>query len=292
MNFARVGIIDFFGILCPGILLSINLVLLLFSLNAPVELIFKSISKQPGELSISILLFVLCYLFGFVLRLISPDNLDRLSSNISKLNPWLYHEKHKLINTLVPETKQKSKLSKGEKRKLIKDHCNQQIKSGLSLPRFFWREECYPYYISNKYIYCRDLPSEIASEIMADERYHNKNSYNFWKTIIASKDPNLSVQIFQAEALVRFMSGSFWALPIGVIAGAVLTCSRFNMGNNIILSLSLVMLPLIVMGIILKNFKIQRHREIKVLLDAIYIISKTSIKTNDSVLEFSKRGKS
>lgn len=236
MNFIRVGVIDFFGILCPGILLSINLVVLLFAFNAPLNLFLQSASIPKGELTISILLFVICYLLGLVLRLIPPDNVDRISSLFSKLNPCHFIKKRKITSLLIKKARISTNLKKKEMNLLLNHYYNNQIKKSLPLPAFFWKQECYPYYIGNKHIFFRDFPPRIASKIMSKEKHHNKTTYNFWKTYLATQDPNLAILIFQVEALIRFMSGSFWALLIGVISGAILTYSKFRAGSNIILS--------------------------------------------------------
>ena len=85
MNFFRVGVVDFFGILCPGILVSINLYLLLLACNVRVDQIWKFISKGDWGIVIFILIFVICYLFGFILRLITPDYVDKTATFFGKL---------------------------------------------------------------------------------------------------------------------------------------------------------------------------------------------------------------
>ncbi|HEX9970621.1 MAG TPA: hypothetical protein VGD14_00985, partial [bacterium] len=85
MNFFKVGIVDFFGILCPGVLLLMNLILLLVACHVD---FIKSIDLnllEKLDVGLFIFLFVICYLFGFILRLISPDIVDKISTIFAHL---------------------------------------------------------------------------------------------------------------------------------------------------------------------------------------------------------------
>lgn len=60
MNFFRVSIVDFFGILCPGVLMAINLSLLMISFNIGYKPILDYIIKSEIGSTLFILLFVTC----------------------------------------------------------------------------------------------------------------------------------------------------------------------------------------------------------------------------------------
>lgn len=275
MNFFRVGVVDFFGILCPGILLLINLSVFLFACDLPIQSIWNSLSTGDAGIVVSLLLFVICYLFGFILRLISPDLIDRAASFLGSVRS--YREKRKFYAKLDQQGKLPKGKTRGVKKRALKEHCDELIEQDKPLPSFFWREEHYPYYHGTRYLYNRNLSHEIGEEIMGKRKYHNKNTYNLAKTYIASRDPNLATLVFQAEAFVRFMSGAFWALALGIISGIILIVSDIVSHRNLIAALAFTAITLTMMIIILARFKNQRRREVKMLIDAMLILSGKSI---------------
>jgi hypothetical protein len=275
MNFFRVGVVDFFGILCPGILLLINLSVFLFACNLPIEGMWSSISTGDAGIVVSLLLFVICYLFGFILRLISPDLIDRAASFLGSLRS--YRDKRKFYAELEKQGKLPKRKTKEESKKVLKEYYDKSIEQDKPLPSFFWREERYPYYYGTRYLYNRNLSPELGNEIMGKRKYHNKNTYNLAKTYIASKDPNLATLVFQAEAFVRFMSGAFWALSLGIVSGVILIISDIASNKNLITALVFTAITLTMMMIILARFKNQRRREVKILIDAMLIVSGKNI---------------
>lgn len=82
----RLGTIDFFGILIPGLLavvifgvgFFIPLLLLILDITGPVSL-FQGEPEPSVVVFILFVLTVLAYVLGYVLRLSSPDELDRVS---------------------------------------------------------------------------------------------------------------------------------------------------------------------------------------------------------------------
>ena len=279
MNFFRVGIIDFFGILCPGVLLLINLSILLFTCNVHLDQFWKSISKEDWGSIIFLSLFVICYLFGFVLRLISPDYVDKISTFFGKLiAPMQYIEKHKMREKFGNEGMLSKNISRRKRNKqfktLLEEYYAKLIEQGKPLPHFFWNDELYPYYFGLKCVYYRNLPNQVAHAIMQDKHSHNKDTFNFWKTLIASRNPNVATLVFQAEAFVRFMSGSFWAIIIGILSGIILITTNLGSYQKIAIGISLTFISILMAAVILNRFKNQRRREVKILLDAIFVISK------------------
>lgn len=256
---------DFFGILCPGILLMINIQVLLYACNIDISQHIVPISKIECDTFFAIIFFVLCYLLGFILRLISPDFVDKTSSIYLKMiNPFCFFRKRKLLKDLNI-----LKSKKEERDKVLNDHFNNLINEGKKLPKFFWGEENYPYYIGNKYIYKKYLPSDYFI-LIESEKLYNKNNYNFWKILLTHKNANSASLIFQAEASVRFLAGSFWALLIGIFSGIVLVIQNTKSHGNI--GYVIIILYLLLVLVILSKFKNQRRREVKMLLDSIIIL--------------------
>lgn len=291
MNFFRVGVIDFFGILCPGILALINLSALLFICNVEIDQVLQSKSTENWGIVLPILLLVICYLFGFILRLITPDYVDKASTLFGKLIAHgHYSEKSKLRKKFKNENKISKKSSRRDRKKafrsFLENHYDELIKKREELPEFFWNDECYPYYFGLKYFYYKDFPYKIAHAIIDKKEYHNKSTYNFWKRLLASRDPNLATLVFQAEAYVRFMSGSFWALVIGILSGILLIITNPGSGKNMAIGISLTAMSILMAVIILNRFKNQRRREVKILLDAIFVASKAEQKIDLLIKDF------
>lgn len=274
MNNFKVGVVDFFGILCPGIILLINFQVLLFACNIPIMQYLESMLNIESDTFFAIILFVLCYLFGFILRLISPDIVDYAATIFKKiLNPFSFFKERKLYKSLgLLQIKNKQ-----EKRRILNIYFNSLIDQGEKLPKFFWYEEKYPYFIGNRYIYKKYLSPNDA-KIMDIEKYHNKNNYNYWKVLLSHNDINLAALVFQAEASVRFMAGSFWALLVGIISGILLIIKDMNSQSNLGYIISSVYFSLIF--IILIRFKGQRYREVKILIDSIIVCKLNDLDIN------------
>ena len=291
MNNFRVGVIDFFGILCPGILFAINLQLLLFACNIQIISSAGAISNDKNDTIFAIMLFVICYLFGFILRLIPPDNVDTLASFWGKIvRPGNYFEKRKLFrkfkNDLLSVNVYRGKELMLKCREMLRVHCNTLIDEGGKVPDFFWREENYPYYIGNRYIYKKYLSPGLA-KIMDNEKIHNKNNYNYWKVLLTNKDSNIAALVYQAEAFVRFMAGSFWALVVGVISGAVLIINDTHSQGK--LGFVFAIVSLLAVMIILSKFKNQRHREVKILLDAVLVMKGAELPRSQASMRKGKK---
>ena len=276
MNFFKVGIVDFFGILCPGVLLLMNLILLLVACHVD---FIKSIDLnllEKLDVGLFIFLFVICYLFGFILRLVSPDIVDKISTIFAHLIfPCKYLLKRKLKKDFKDANKDVN-WKRGEFREKFKQflfsYYEDKISKGENLPQFFWLDEQYPYHYSLKYIITKYFPPSVKDGLIL-EKYHNRQYINYWKTLVVRKDPNLATLVFQSEALVRFISGAFWALGIGIIAGFLLILSSLKSGGNINFGLFFTILSTLMSITILLRFKNQRRREVFTLLISIKAIS-------------------
>ena len=277
MNFFRVGIIDFFGILCPGVLLVVNINVFLFACNINLWASLEQVSMGDNGLILFLFLFVLCYLFGFILRLISPDIIDKITTILFRIIfLFRYIEKNRLKKSFISRNN-KGGLNRREKkeqfRKYLDSYYNKLIQRGKKLPKYFWIDEIYPYYYSLKSIYRKHMTPKISHSIISKKSLHNKTVYNFWKTTIADSNPTLSTLIFQAEAFVRFMAGSFWSLLVGIISGLILIINQSHDNNYFSYGLILSTVSIILAYIILSRFKNQRRREVMILLNSIFTIT-------------------
>ena len=84
---------------------------------------------------------------------------------------------------------------------------------------------------------------------------------------MSAKNQNIYSMISQAEAYVRFMCGSFWALLVGLISGV------FLIKINLLIGIFILVVSFLMINVILRRFKNQRRREVKMLLDGIIITS-------------------
>jgi len=282
MNFFKVGIVDFFGILCPGVLFLINLFLLLIACHVDFNNSIDLTLLEKLDVGLFIFVFVICYLFGFILRLISPDIVDKISTVfVRTVFPWQYSLKRKLkkeFRNANKEAKWKRADFREKFKQFLFSYYEDKIDKGDELPIFFWADEQYPYYHSLRYIAKKYYPPSVKDGLIL-EKYHNRHYINYWKTIVVRKDANLATLVFQSEALVRFMSGAFWALVIGIIAGLLLILSSLKTGGNINLGLFFALLSTLMSITILLRFKNQRRREVFTLLISIKAISEEENKS-------------
>lgn len=298
MRFFEFGFLDFFGILAPGVIFLLNTTILIYSilnLSDKGKTIIQTIQNSSeiqtllqtsgGAIVISLILIIICYLVGFILRLIVPDNVDKAASFYLKLiaprkriiNKYRFMfklEKEKKLNNYNDsnDSEKKKRMNIYSRIKSLKNYLEniyypEKIAKVEPLPPWFWSEEKYPYVRSTQFIYNRDLPKELTIEIMKETKYLNKNMYNYWKELLSAKNQNIYSMISQAEAYVRFMCGSFWALFVGLISGI------FLIKISLLVGIFVLVVSLLMINILLRRFKNQRRREVKMLLDGIIIIT-------------------
>lgn len=265
MNNVRVGVIDFFGILCPGIILMINIEILLHSFETkdlPDLILMPSIDNIGIH---TLIFFVLCYLLGVILRLFSPDIIDNIATQIHSAIHFYPFSKKQIKKRKIK--KENPSLSKKERKKRFTKYLNQKSSKG-KLPDFHLKEEKYPYYLGNKHIYKKSLTKSI-SVIMNNEGFHNKDNYNHWKVKISHFSNDIYNMILREEAFVRFISGSFWSILFGIFVCLIslVNCKK----DNDFFETVLLSVYLFISLVILYKFKYQRRREVKVTLDAILI---------------------
>jgi hypothetical protein len=251
MSFFKVSIIDFFGILCPGVLLLTNLSFLLLIFKDENNL-FQNIPEGDYGLTAFLLLFVISYLFGFILRLISPDSIEKLIIPIGKRARSRYIKK----NCIIGKYKKKyntSNINEEEFEDFLWDEFYKNRNKFLN-PSWCWRYEDYPYYFSLRQLYYSHLPTHIVNKIVGKKEKHSKDKLNFYKAWLTSEKPELAVLTFKAEAFIRFMSGAFWALVIGVLVGIFMIIYYMINDKITSLGLCLTIISFIIVIIIFSKF--------------------------------------
>lgn len=271
INVIRVGVIDFFGILCPGVLLFLNLLLLADALNRVVKIPLPfAIDKNNTFLFTvaTLFIFVVCYLLGMVLRLLRPYLIDKtitvfyrlMDDLLSKEKRRIRKEGNEGVGTCADEN-----FPNNDYYKKLLDEKN------VKFPKFFWREELFPYSYGNAKFYVRNIPKQ-RSNLDIILQIKNTHIFNACKIWLCSVDPALAMMLLREEAQVRFVSGSFWALAIGLLTSMFsLITSIIMQPDRIPYSISLMILFLILIVIIVLNFKRLRRKEVKTLLDSLLI---------------------
>jgi small-conductance mechanosensitive channel len=248
MQFDRFGVVTFFGILIPGAYLATILILAtacsfeLRGIFGHAE-IFSYLSANFLP-STTILLFF-SYLLGVLVRLFSPNAVDRASTYYLRLR-------------------------RGKRKP-----------SATS-----WIEEKFPYKESIAKRCREDGMGEVLACIesinISYARPGNNTFFNYCKLFIEGNSVALSRHIRQAEAMIRFLSGTFFALVLSLLIGLyfflLFWISRDMLLRDVYLGISLVSLVFLVA--ILERFKHQRRREVWFLWSATYLLLNGAVKSD------------
>jgi len=285
--------LDFFGILAPGIIFFLNSAIFAFSilnLSTKGKLMIQTLQNieeirmlmqtSGGGIILSLLLIIICYVIGFILRLIVPDIVDNIASFYLKLISPKKRliDKYKFMQKLEKEDNFKRLYKNQNELNILKrmQNCKKYLKeiyfpkllsSSDPLPIWFWSDETYPYSQSTQYIFNRYLPKELSLKFKKVSKHLNKSMYNYFKILIAAQNQAISSMIFQAEGYVRLMCGIFWAFSVGLLSGILL------LKTNLLVGAFLVLISVFVLNIILTRFKNQRRREVKLLMDGVIVLS-------------------
>lgn len=237
MQSERLGIVTFFGILVPGTYLAATVVL---SLSSVFELLgYNGHAETYNFLHENIALsasafFFVSYLFGVVLRLFAPHNVDKLA------RLYLVHIRRN------------------------KDD---------------WVKDIFPYKNSLAVRFEKDGMHKMSSfmECLNDRHGVPDNTvfFNYCKLFVDANDEALSKQVHQAEALMRFLSGTALALLGAIIAFFVLSFVAFLIDSThtySVIYLSLAIVSMLILCFILERFKHQRRREVIIVWSALHLI--------------------
>ncbi|HEV7892560.1 MAG TPA: hypothetical protein VGP08_18245 [Pyrinomonadaceae bacterium] len=258
-RFFRLGIVNLVGVTLPGLLTIFffgvgfiwPLLIFVFDLNqrfagveqaAAWEIIGSLYSSNKGI--ITSLIIILSYIIGYIIRLSTPDELDRISAkNVLK----------KMGEELAPETKEALKKipitsdNYDATESFSLERAPEEIDEGLSreaivaakLDSWPYRGENtnkFPYYYFKQYLTSRGL-AELAelvkwghpsSESEANTFKRSKTMVNLMKLEVGLRSSELSSVIESNEAHVRLLFGTWQAIT---------TSQRFVMGGILISSL-------------------------------------------------------
>lgn len=144
-----------------------------------------------------------------------------------------------------------------------------------------WVLDVFPY---EKTIYDRSKNDGMENLLILISRLNpeygkndNKTFFNYCKWFIDANNQGLSRQVQQAEALVRFLSGTTIALVISIVIAIIMILIFFFKGITFfwVSYLGLLFISLLCYLLILERFKHQRRREVYMVWCCTYIIVKS-----------------
>lgn len=314
-RFFRVGIVNLVGVTLPGLLTLFflgagfiwPLLIFVFDLNqwfAGVDraAVWKTIGSlySSNKGIITSLIIILAYIIGYIIRLSTADELDRISAkNVLK----------KMGEEAPPESKDKSAGSES-----CPATVPEEIDEGLSREAALAAEDDswpyrgektnkFPYFYFKEYLTSRGLKDEAelvkwchpTKEGEANSFKRSKAKVNLMKLEVSLRCPELSSVIESNEAHVRLLFGTWQAITISqpfVIAGIILSSLEFLIAFvasrylfapyplSILSVLSILVGGLILTGITwAKNrienlFHYQRVRELTHIVGCVYYMNK------------------
>ncbi|MEO1260532.1 MAG: hypothetical protein AAFZ15_17175 [Bacteroidota bacterium] len=139
-----------------------------------------------------------------------------------------------------------------------------------------WVKEPFPYTKSMQSRFEKSGMGEVIVFLKKlNKEFSNKSYFNYCKLLIIAKSPALSRQVQQAEALVRFLSGTIWVLRyIGIWVAPIGLITFILKGNHklAVFYAGFLFVSLIVLLLILERFKYQRRKEVQTVWSSIYLI--------------------
>jgi hypothetical protein len=270
MKSDRFGVIAFIGILVPGAYLAGVLVAAIISYFALVdhELLRKAvrfIAEKP-TIPASVFVFV-AYLLGVLLRLFAPMVVDRLSTfYFQHVRPG----KAAHTNSIVPSTAPITSPASGDV---------PPVPGGNppTITPVDWSTDVFPYKQSlterlnqNGMAKIPELMEKLNPKFGAAE---NTPFFNYCKWFLAENAPALSSEIHEAEALVRFLSGTAMSLLVATPLCAFFFTAFCISRQPLFASAyaALLVITILCLGLILERFKYQRRREVIMVWSCVYL---------------------
>jgi hypothetical protein len=236
MNTARLGVIPFFGILVPG---SYFAGVLFCAFASTLEL-FGLYGQDQSVAFVSDNIALSASVFFFISYLIGV-----------------------LIRLFAPD---------------VVDNLSTRYLLHIRQKKEAWVTDSFPYEATLTSDLTEDGMPKIP-ELMGrlNSRYGNKDNkhfLNYCKWFIDTNDPALSREIHEAEALVRFLSGTTFALLSALVLSAIFLVLFWLRGSyqSAVLYGGLLLTAMLSLCLILERFKYQRRREVLMVWSCVYLI--------------------
>lgn len=141
-------------------------------------------------------------------------------------------------------------------------------------------------YIKDNFFYCNWMREKCKSRMPEALEFFNKfwgnkdtgngqkntTFFNFCKTVVAKHDSNSANEIFAAEALGRFVAGSYYALRFSVFLMAINAFCiyiKFSL-RAVLLPFFFVIFYLYLLHVILSQYRLLRCKEVDTVFNACY----------------------
>lgn len=238
MNFFASSIRGFFEILMPGIFLLLNFIaacVLLTSATSPdlIPIIKKALHylESPGSV---LFLVAFGYPVGISLRLLRCEGVDKLSAKYIKLLKMADPNALYLTESFF-----------------FPEWMLQKCKTGLPAEA---KRFCEKYW----------------GKQLSESEVPNTHAFNLYKVMIAKNDPQSGNEVYAAEALSRFVAGSFYALLISIFMMAVSLFSllRLTSAPTLILPLVITCSYFALIHVILSRYRLLRCKEVDTVFNA------------------------
>jgi len=235
LRFVRLGLINILGVTVPGILL---LLFIGAGFLFPLSLCVIPVSQLAGsdqslkwqelanfwtanKLVIFLLGLVLAYITGYIIRLTTPDDLDRISGD-------------KVISKMGLQRMVKDGKIKDETAKVANGVAEEEGKKAAEMDHWPYRGEPdnkFPYFHFKDYLEWRGLRDcanlvEWLPPANSGQSKRSKTHMVMMKLDVLTKAPELSAILESTEAHIRLMSGTWVAIKTAhkfVIAGVALS---------------------------------------------------------------------
>ena len=275
MDFFKVGLRNLLGIVLPGALLLLILFYVLFTAATSLGVHLQSGPWMEDRALSLIVLFIISYLLGNLMRLNSAEDVDKKSAK--------YNQK------------------KHSKRVLSPEECKEELKKAWealrpnprtvgipTVPIGVWEHEKFPYPVWQFWKLRLYHPEEMYKffwtyrDCMRGgyDRGSGKEFFNYCKAVVHHASGKLGdalvLEIQSAEALVRFFAGTYYALVIGqymlailfllqvVAARGELELNILSLGTVNICATALLMIAMYKMQrMIVERFRTLRIKEVE-----------------------------
>ncbi len=228
-----------FEIFVPGAFLLLNLAAVVYLLPF-IDEDTKSFISGCGSNPALGFVIILCfgYLIGVILRLLTAEPVDKLSAKWIQMTKTRAHQEDGTFK--------------------------------------LWAHERFPYIGWIGEVCKSDLPPNTVKfyhNTWANRRHKGRNThfFNFCKTIINSVDERAANEIYAAEALSRYISGTFYSL---VIASCLLFVTvvlyHGSLGKIVIPLLLIVVVYFLAIAAILNYFRFIRIKEVEIVFAATF----------------------
>ena len=292
MDLKPLGKRDIFGILLPGALLVFVSVYVLSGVLVVLQLPTKGLLER--EVLLAVVLFVVSYLVGSILRLYAADDVDQKSSE-RFVKAW--RKKHQV------------EIENGRISELDFEECKIELARGNDVPdvpdgfdEWLWQVDSFPYRASMNRIWqvqgrFEELDffrTRYKASMWSENRAFVKNFFNYCKLVIIKSGEGMADEINMAEGLTRFFAGTFAALRLSVLVlctglifqlllvAMLILVPRWGIalpfpaqwtfqGFYSIFTLALIFVLQWICRLIVKRFRVIRMKEAEVVYYAFYL---------------------